>query len=132
MPLSAAAIELLRQLKQGSDRPVRLPGANGKPLTEIKRTWLAVCRTAALAECVPKKIRNGKVVYGKDGAPVMVWRQRRGFTIFDIHTPAFSPLMVYRCPSSALCLATHSRRRLHGTLICWMIRYRQRPSEWAR
>jgi integrase len=74
VPLSAAAIELLKQLKQGAATLYVFPGARGKPLTDIKRTWLAVCREAGIAEQVPQITRNGKVVCGKDGAPVMVWR----------------------------------------------------------
>jgi integrase len=74
VPLSAAAIELLNELRRDATTPYVFPGVNGKPLTEIKRTWLAVCREAGIAERVPKKMRNGKVVFGKDGAPVMAWR----------------------------------------------------------
>src|SRR5215207_7332289 len=74
IPLSAAAIELLKELKRDATTPFLFPGANGKPLTDIKRTWLAVCRKAGLAERVPKKTRNGRVVHGKNGAPFMAWQ----------------------------------------------------------
>src|ERR1700732_3520754 len=40
---------------------------DGRPLTDIKRTWLTVCREAGLAERAPKRTRNGKVFHGKDG-----------------------------------------------------------------
>jgi integrase len=73
VPLSAAAIELLKEFKPNAATPYVFPSPNGRPLTDIKRAWLAVCRKAALAERVPKKTRDGKVVYGKDGAPVMAW-----------------------------------------------------------
>jgi integrase len=43
-------------------------------LSDVKRTWLAVCRKAGIAQRAPKKTRNGKAVYGTDGAPVMVWK----------------------------------------------------------
>ncbi len=74
VPLSAAAIELLRRLKQGATTPYVFPGTNRKPLTDIKRTWLTVCRKAGIAERVPQKTRNGKVVHSNDGQPVMVWQ----------------------------------------------------------
>jgi integrase len=67
-------MELLRQLKEGATTPYVFPGASGKALTDIKRTWLAVCRSSGLAERVPQNTRNGKVGYSKDGAPVMVWQ----------------------------------------------------------
>jgi integrase len=74
VPLSAPAIELLRKMKGQATSPYVFPGADGKPLRDIKRTWLAVCRNADLAEEVPKRTRSGKRVYGKDGKPLMGWR----------------------------------------------------------
>jgi integrase len=74
VPLSAAAIELLNELRRDATTPYVFPGANGKPLVDIKRTWLAVCREAGIAERVPKKMRNGEVVCGKDGAAVLAWQ----------------------------------------------------------
>jgi integrase len=48
------------------------PGENGKPLTDIKRTWASVCLKAGLIEQVVKKSRNGKVVKDRYGKPVMI------------------------------------------------------------
>ena len=44
----AAAIELLKDGKAGATSPYVFPGADGRPLTDIKRTWLTVCREAGL------------------------------------------------------------------------------------
>ena len=84
VPLSGPAIQLLVELKAAAKRkaeadgiplnPFVFPGANGRPLTDIKRTWVSVCRKAGLAQEVEKKNRDGKVVKGKDGKPVMVWQ----------------------------------------------------------
>jgi integrase len=84
VPLSGPAIQLLVEMKDAAKRkaeadgtplnPFVFPGANGKPLTDIKRTWVSVCRKAGLATEVEKKNRDGKVVKSKDGNPVMVWQ----------------------------------------------------------
>lgn len=82
VPLSGPAIQLLNAIKEAAERqaeadgtplnPVVFPGPNGKPLTDIRRTWVSVCRKAGLAVAVEKKSRDGKVARGKDGKPVMV------------------------------------------------------------
>jgi integrase len=74
VPLSAAAIELLREIQAQATNPYVFPGVDGKALTDIKRSWLAVCRTAGLTEQGPRRARNGKIVIGKDGQPLMTWR----------------------------------------------------------
>jgi integrase len=84
VPLSGPAIQLLARMKEAAElkaeadgmplNPFVFPGANGKPLTDIKRTWGSVCRKAGLAAPVEKKGRDGKVVKGKDGKRVMVWQ----------------------------------------------------------
>jgi integrase len=82
VPLSGPALRLLTELKEEAARKARkdgvsmnpyvFPGANGKPLTDIKRSWTSICLKAGLIEQVPKKARNGKPLNGKDGKPVMV------------------------------------------------------------
>src|SRR5262249_30716741 len=67
VPLSGPAIQLLTEMKEEAERkakangtpinPFVFPGANGKPLTDIKRTWGSVCRKAGLAAQVEKKGR---------------------------------------------------------------------------
>jgi integrase len=74
VPLSAPAIELLKSIKGAATSPYVFPGAEGQPLTDVKRTWLAVCRKAGLAEQVAKRSRSGKIVRDKNGRPLMVWR----------------------------------------------------------
>lgn len=81
VPLSGPAIRLLTEMKEEAARKARkegisvspyvFPGANGKPLTDIKRTWASVCLKAGLVEQVEKKARNGKVMKDKNGKPVM-------------------------------------------------------------
>ena len=83
VPLSAPALVLLTQLRAKADSacPFVFPGeakhdAKGivtwQPLGNLKRTWLAVCIKAGLAEQVQKRV-DGKPVKGRDGKPVMVW-----------------------------------------------------------
>ena len=82
VPLSGPALRLLADMKDEAARKARkhgvalspyvFPGVDGKPLTDIKRTWTSVCLKAALVEQVEKKARNGKPLKGKDGKPVMI------------------------------------------------------------
>lgn len=71
VPLSAPALRLLQDIKQDSSSVYVFPGVDGKPLQDIKRTWMAVCKKAGLVESVPKKDRNGKVVKNKNGDAAM-------------------------------------------------------------
>jgi integrase len=74
VPLSAPAVELLKDLKEGSAGPYVFPGTNGKPLSDVKRTWFSLCRKAGLAEQGPKRTRDGAFVLGKDGMRQLAWR----------------------------------------------------------
>jgi integrase len=84
VPLSGPAIQLLTEMKEAAElkaeadgtpiNPFVFPGPMAKPLTDVKRTWGSVCRKAGLATQVEKKGRDGKVVKGKDGKPVMIWQ----------------------------------------------------------
>ena len=74
VPLSEPAIELLREIKGGAIGPYVFPGRNGKPLSDVKRTWATVCRKAGLATQEPKRTRSGKTTLGKDGKPLLIWR----------------------------------------------------------
>ena len=47
---------------------------NPKPLQDIKRAWLAVCRTAGLAVEAPSMGDDGKPELDAEGAPVMLWK----------------------------------------------------------
>jgi integrase len=74
VPLSAPATELLKEMKATATGPYVFPALDGRPLIDIKRTWLSVCRSAGLAEEAPKRTRKGNLVYGKDGKPLTGWR----------------------------------------------------------
>jgi len=84
VPLSAPAVQLLSQILTGAQAgasaegypvsPYVFPGHDGTPITDIKRTWLSVCRKAGLAEQVEKRTRDGKVVRTDKGVPVMAWQ----------------------------------------------------------
>lgn len=72
VPLSRHAVLLLEEIKETAKGPYVFPGADGKPLTDIKRTWFSVCKKAGLVEKVEKKSRAGKVMRGRNGKPIMV------------------------------------------------------------
>lgn len=82
VPLSRPAIELLREIRADAERravedgsplpPYVFPGPTGEPLTDVKRTWAAVCKEAGLVEQVPKKRRDGTPVKRRDGSQVMI------------------------------------------------------------
>ena len=74
VPLSAASVALIKEMKPDASGPYVFPGVDGKPLTDIKRTWLSVCRRAGLAEETPKRTRGGNVILSKDDKPLMNWR----------------------------------------------------------
>jgi integrase len=84
VPLSGPALQLLKDMKAAAKAkaeadgtpitPFVFPGADGKPLTDIKRTWVSVCRKAGLAAQAEKKGRDGKPMKIKDGKPTMVWQ----------------------------------------------------------
>jgi integrase len=81
VPLSGPALRLLTEMKEEATgkalrngapiNPYVFPGVDGKPLTDIKRTWASVCLNAGLIEQVEKKARNGEVVKDRTGKPVM-------------------------------------------------------------
>jgi integrase len=74
VPLSAAAIELLKEMQAQATGPYVFPGSAQSPLTDVKRTWLSVCRQAGLAIQTPVPFRNDKGVRRKNGGPVTAWR----------------------------------------------------------
>ena len=71
VPLSAPALRLLKEIKEESASVYVFPGADGKPLQDVKRTWSAVCKKAGPREPAPKKDRKGRVMKDKNGDPVM-------------------------------------------------------------
>jgi integrase len=83
VPLSAPAVQLLIDLRARANAAAAttgtamsayvFPGRNGQPITDLKRTWLSVCRAAGLAEQREKRTPGGSVVKTDKGEPVMVW-----------------------------------------------------------
>lgn len=84
VPLSGPALQLLAEIKgqavptaDANGRqaaPYVFPGIDGKPLTDIKRTWHSVCCKAGLAKQIEKEGRDGKIIKDKNGEPVMIWQ----------------------------------------------------------
>jgi integrase len=72
VPMSGHAVRLLEEIKATAEGSYVFPGRDGKPLTDIKRTWLSVCRKAGLVETVQKKDRAGKPVTGRSGKPITI------------------------------------------------------------
>lgn len=83
VPLSGPAVQLLTEMKAAArakgeaeglpPSPYVFPGPTGKPLTEIKRTWVSVCRKAALGAEVPLLDARGKQVLDRKGNPKTVF-----------------------------------------------------------
>ena len=57
VPLSSPALSVLEELK-GSDSVFVFAGTSGKPLTDIKRTWASVCKTANITDCRIHDLRH--------------------------------------------------------------------------
>lgn len=58
VPLSAAARQLLAEIQVQAAGPYVFPGRNDGPLTDIKRTWSAVCQHAGIQECRLHDLRH--------------------------------------------------------------------------
>ena len=75
VPLSAAALTLLRGIKKTAASVYVFPGkAANQPLTDIKHSWASVCIKAGLCIEVEKRNRYGKVMKDKEGRSVMSWK----------------------------------------------------------
>ncbi len=84
VPLNSPALRLLRDMKERAAQkakergapisPFLFSGLDGKPLTDIKRSWLSICRKAGLADKVEKRGRNGKPIKAKNGELITNWR----------------------------------------------------------
>lgn len=81
VPLSGPAVQLLLEMKEAAKvevegeapSPYVFPGPTGKPLIEIKRTWVSVCRKAGLGAEAPQLDANGKPVLDRHGNPKKVF-----------------------------------------------------------
>jgi integrase len=84
LPLSAPAVQLLAGIladaktaaaeRKSSLGAYVFPGRDGKPITDVKRTWLSVCKSAGLAQKTEKRTRDGHTVKTAKGKPVFVWQ----------------------------------------------------------
>jgi integrase len=72
VPLSSPALELLKSMRFEAKNRFVFGGAEGKPLTDIKRTWASVCKTVGFVERIPKRTRSGKPVFNETGAPILI------------------------------------------------------------
>ena len=72
VPLSCPAIELLNTMRAVATSRFVFPGADGKPLTDIKRTWLSVCRRAGFTRLAQKRDRAGKPANNANGEYAMI------------------------------------------------------------
>ena len=72
VPLSGPAVELLRSIRAESPGQFVFGGAGGSPLTDIKRTWVSVCKSAGLTKKAQKRDRSGKLMFDNEGAPILI------------------------------------------------------------
>lgn len=72
VPLNAPAVELLRSIRSQSNGEFVFEGSQGKPLTDIKRTWRSVCKSAGLVTRLEKRNRAGLPVRDKEGTPILM------------------------------------------------------------
>ncbi len=72
VPLSSPALGLLKAMRVEAKSRFVFCGAKGKPLTDIKRTWVSVCKTAGFVKHIPKRSRSGKSVFDETGAPILI------------------------------------------------------------
>ena len=52
VPLSAPAVQLLTDMKREATGALLFPGKNGRPMSDIKKTWDSVCKDAGLVKLV--------------------------------------------------------------------------------
>lgn len=76
LPLSAPVVQLLQEMRPANAKPTDnvFPGVDGKPIADIKRAWLSICRRAGMAVEVEKVDKAGKPVRTKDGRTIKVWQ----------------------------------------------------------
>jgi integrase len=58
VPLNTPARQLLLELRASSNGPFVFPGRGNGPLTEIKRTWAALCASAEIKDCRLHDLRH--------------------------------------------------------------------------
>jgi integrase len=58
VPLSGAACQLLTEMRNSAIGPYVFPGRQDGPLTDVKRTWAAVCAEAGITNCRLNDLRH--------------------------------------------------------------------------
>ena len=58
VPLNGPALRLLLELKTRSIGPFVFSGADGRPLTDVKRSWSSICKTARIEGCRLHDLRH--------------------------------------------------------------------------
>ncbi len=82
VPLSNAARLLLADMRSAADEAVTdgrssefiFPGADHKPLQDVKKTWATVTKLAGFGQMVAKIGGSGKPALDAAGLPIMVWK----------------------------------------------------------
>lgn len=79
--LAPVAVELLKKIKKDSEYDYVFAGASGKPITEVRKTWLSVCKTVGVANI---RIHDQRRTFGSiliaDGAGISDVMQFLGHT----------------------------------------------------
>jgi integrase len=91
VPLSSPALELLKSMHFDAKNPFVFCGAEGKPLVDIKRTWVSVCKTAGFVDLTEKRTRSGKPVFDEAGTPILI--EQPNLRIHDLRH-AFASVLV--------------------------------------
>jgi integrase len=74
VPLSAPAVQLLREMQARASSCYVFASADGRPLTDVKRTWLSVCRAAGLAELVEQRTGDSRPARSRRNRAGSHWR----------------------------------------------------------
>ena len=77
VPLSPQAVALLAMMRREADPDcphVFVGNGTGRPVTTVRRLWLAACKSAGLAVQVEKRDPRGRVVRDAKGSPVLIWQ----------------------------------------------------------
>jgi len=75
VPLSSPALALLLRRAEARESRFVFPGSDAnRPLTDVKRTLLAICRTAGLAVEEAASDEAGEPMLDPDGRPITIWR----------------------------------------------------------
>lgn len=71
VPLSTPAIELLRRRRVSAEGPFLFPSTDpDRPLADVKRTWVSICKAAGLTKTVVRTDKAGRTVRNKKGDPI--------------------------------------------------------------